>query len=240
MSTTSATIEGGWRYRGREGQWSYLLNRVAGLAVLLFLAIHILDTSTVYFFPDLYSHAIDLYRTTPMMLGEIALVAAVLFHGLNGYKIIYFDQRPDRWNEGQARRFFWGISLAVVSRIVTFRTPEGGLSRNFETWMWLFMRWSGVLLVPLVWIHVLLNDVIVGVHGITLDYVALRWATIGWRVYDVALLSFTFAHGVNGLRNVLSDYVQSPAWRAFLPRLLLIGWIAITAIGAAAIVGGVR
>jgi succinate dehydrogenase/fumarate reductase cytochrome b subunit len=30
------------------------------------------------------------------MLGEIGLVAAVLFHGLNGYKIIYFDQRPGR------------------------------------------------------------------------------------------------------------------------------------------------
>jgi succinate dehydrogenase / fumarate reductase membrane anchor subunit len=102
------------------------------------------------------------------------------------------------------------------------------------------MRWSGVLLVPLVWIHVLLNDIIVGVHGISLDYVALRWATIGWRIYDVALLSFTFAHGVNGVRNVLSDYVRSPGWRTFLPRLLLVGWIAITAVGAVAIVGGVR
>lgn len=291
MSTTSATIEGGWRYRGREGQWSYLLNRVAGLAVLLFLAIHILDTSTVYFFPDLYSHAIDLYRTTPVMLGEIALVAAVLYHGLNGYKIIYFDQRPDRWNERNSRRFFWGViaasvllwlpaaylmgralylnnicrcapesgppmglplwadvgialallaALIVISRMVSFRTPEGGLSRNFETWMWLFMRWSGVLLVPLVWIHVLLNDVIVGVHGISLDYVALRWATIGWRIYDAALLAFTFAHGMNGLRNVLSDYVRNPAWRAFLPRLLLVGWVTITAVGAAALIGGVR
>jgi succinate dehydrogenase / fumarate reductase membrane anchor subunit len=132
------------------------------------------------------------------------------------------------------------VALIVVSRIVSFRMPEGGLPRNFETWMWLFMRWSGVLLVPLVWIHVLLNDIIVGVHGISLDYVALRWATIGWRIYDVALLSFTFAHGMNGLRNVLSDYVRSPGWRAFLPRLLLIGWVAITAVGAVAIVGGVR
>jgi succinate dehydrogenase hydrophobic anchor subunit len=44
---------------------------------------------------------------------------------------------------------------------------------------------------------------------------------------------------VNGLRNVLSDYIQSPSWRTFLPRLLLVGWFVITAVGAVAIIGGV-
>jgi succinate dehydrogenase / fumarate reductase membrane anchor subunit len=112
--------------------------------------------------------------------------------------------------------------------------------RNFETTAWLFMRYSGLLLIPLVWVHVLIQDVLVGVHAIDLDYVALRWATLGWRVYDIALLAFAFAHGMNGLRNVLNDYVRGNRTRRALDWLLLLGWLVISAIGAVAIVGGVR
>ena len=111
--------------------------------------------------------------------------------------------------------------------------------KNFETAAWLFMRYSGLLLIPLVWVHVLIQDVLVGVHAIDLDYVALRWATLGWRVYDIALLVFTFAHGMNGLRNVLNDYVRGTRVRRALDWLLLLGWLVISAIGVVAIVGGV-
>ena len=102
------------------------------------------------------------------------------------------------------------------------------------------MRYSGLLLIPLAWIHVAIQDVLVGVHAINLDYVAFRWASLGWRVYDFALLAFAFAHGVNGLRQVLFDYVGSERTRRILSWALLIFWLVISAIGAAAIVGGVQ
>jgi succinate dehydrogenase / fumarate reductase membrane anchor subunit len=111
---------------------------------------------------------------------------------------------------------------------------------NYESRAWLFMRYSGVLLIPLVWVHVLIQDVLVGVHAIDLDYVAMRWATLGWRLYDVALLAFTFAHGMNGLRTVLHDYIHRPSHHRHIDALLLAAWLLISAIGAAAIVGGVR
>jgi succinate dehydrogenase / fumarate reductase cytochrome b subunit len=85
------------RYRGHEGQLSFLLHRLTGLGTLLFLAIHILDTSTVYFFPSLYNHAIGIYRSTPFMLGEIILVFCVIFHGVNGARIAIFDLLAPRW-----------------------------------------------------------------------------------------------------------------------------------------------
>jgi len=112
--------------------------------------------------------------------------------------------------------------------------------KNFETTAWLFMRYSGLALIPLVWVHVAIQDVLVGVHAIDLDYVALRWATLGWRVYDIALLAFAFAHGMNGFRNVLNDYVRGTRVRRALDWLLLLGWLVISAIGAVAIVGGVQ
>jgi succinate dehydrogenase / fumarate reductase, membrane anchor subunit len=112
--------------------------------------------------------------------------------------------------------------------------------QRYETIAWRWMRYSGVLLIPLVWIHTLLQDALVGVHRIDLDYVAIRWASLGWRVYDVALLSFAFAHGVNGLRQVLWDFFHTDRSRAILSWVLFLGWLAISLIGGIAIIGGVR
>ena len=114
------------------------------------------------------------------------------------------------------------------------------VSKNYETWAWLFMRYSAVLLIPLVWIHILINDVLVGVHAIDLTYVQQRWALMGWRVYDILLLSFTFAHGVNGLRIVTRDYLHKLSHRKMLDWGLLGFWLLVSLIGAVAIIGGVR
>lgn len=111
---------------------------------------------------------------------------------------------------------------------------------NFETKAWMFMRYSAVLLIPLVFGHILLQDVIVGVHRIDLDYVALRWASLGWRIYDVLLLAFAFAHGVNGIRQVLTDYIHTDKGRKIMQTSLLLFYLIITAIGAIALIGGVR
>src|SRR3989337_4014668 len=125
---------------------------------------------------------------------------------------------------------------------MSFGSTEARVSvpPTVETRAWVLMRYSGILLIPLVWVHVAIQDVLVGVHRIDLDYVALRWATLGWRVYDIALLAFAFAHGMNGLRNVMSDYIQEPRTRRVLNALILFGWLLLSAIGAVAIIGGVR
>lgn len=116
MDTLDTNVTGLTRYRGREGQISFILHRLTGLGTLLFLSIHILDTATVYFFPSLYEHAIDLYRSTPLMIGEIILVFSVIYHGVNGLRIAYFDlYRPDLWNiEMNRKSAVWTLAIAVV------------------------------------------------------------------------------------------------------------------------------
>ncbi len=291
MTSLSQTVQGALRYRGGEFQLSYWGHRISGLGTLLFLTIHILDTSIVYFIPSLYQEGINLYRTTGMMIGEMVLVVAVISHGVNGIRIALSDSFPHWWQEKQQRAGFWivagitvllaapavyfmgrslylnnicrcapedtmslslptwaliaitslfVVALVVLIRLGAFRAIFSGRSRNFETWMWLFMRWSAILLIPLVWVHVLLVDVLFGVHRIDLDYVALRWASVGWRAFDLALLAFAFAHGMNGLRGVMQDYVHSPAWRRRFNWGILGMWVLWTAIGAVALFGGVR
>ena len=77
-NSLKTTLIGYMTYRGREGHYAYLLHRLTGLGTLLFLIIHIVDTATVYYFPSLYEHAIELYRSTPFLIGEIGLVFSVI------------------------------------------------------------------------------------------------------------------------------------------------------------------
>ena len=114
------------------------------------------------------------------------------------------------------------------------------VSLTYEGLAWKWMRYSGLLLIPLAWGHVLIQDVLVGVHQIDLDYVALRWATLGWRIYDFLLLAFAFAHGVNGLRQVLNDFIKNKGTMRLVSWLLLVFWLVLSLIGAMAIVGGVQ
>lgn len=118
---------------------------------------------------------------------------------------------------------------------MTVRTE---LTPTFETIAWRWMRYSGILLIPLAWIHVLIQDVIVGVHKIDINYVALRWASLGWQVYDILLLSFAFAHGMYGLRQVSIEHF--PKARRWLSVVIFLLWIVVSIIGAFAIIAGAR
>jgi succinate dehydrogenase / fumarate reductase membrane anchor subunit len=112
--------------------------------------------------------------------------------------------------------------------------------RTWDSQAWTLMRYSGFLLIFLAFGHVILQDVIVGVHKINLDYVAARWANVGWRIYDAGLLAFAFAHGMNGVRQVLSDYIHNDRVMRGISIALLVFWFVITAIGTITLIGGVR
>lgn len=109
---------------------------------------------------------------------------------------------------------------------------------NAITWKW--VRYSAFLLIPLVWIHSIIQALITGGHNLSLEYVQMRWLFIGWRVYDLFILAFAFSHGALGLRQVLLDYVKPAGVRKAINWVVLIFWLVITAIGAIALFGGVR
>jgi succinate dehydrogenase / fumarate reductase membrane anchor subunit len=114
------------------------------------------------------------------------------------------------------------------------------VASNLESIAWKWMRISALLLIPLVWIHAILQDVIVGVHAMDLTYVQFRWASLFWRVFDGLLLGFAFAHGVNGLRQVLLDFFYGERARRYLTILLFLFWLAVTLFGLIALVAGVN
>ncbi len=111
---------------------------------------------------------------------------------------------------------------------------------NLELFAWKWMRYSAFLLIPLVWIHSIIQALVAGGHNLSLNYVSMRWAMWGWRVYDIFLLAFAFSHGMNGLRQVLNDFAKTDNSRYTLTRILFLIWALLTGLGAAAIIGGVK
>lgn len=127
-SSLKTTLKGYIGYRGREGQWSFLLHRITGLGVLLFLAIHIVDTSFVYFAPSLYDDVINLYRSTLFGLGEVGLVFCLFFHGVNGLRIAYLDMfKPVDWTIESERR---SALIALIVTLVLFIPSAVFMLRN--------------------------------------------------------------------------------------------------------------
>lgn len=81
------------RYRGGIGQWAWAINRVAGVGVLLFLALHIFDIFLVGF-PDLFEELLVIYRGPIPRVLEVLLVFGLLYHGVNGLRLILMDFKP--------------------------------------------------------------------------------------------------------------------------------------------------
>jgi succinate dehydrogenase / fumarate reductase, membrane anchor subunit len=109
------------------------------------------------------------------------------------------------------------------------------VKKTFDQVAWTWMRYSAFLLIPLAWGHLILQDVIVGVHNMDINYAAERMADLGWKIYDILLLGFAFAHGMNGVRQVARDYIRNVKAFQVVSYLLLAVWVIVTLIGAVAL-----
>lgn len=81
-------------YKGQSGMWSWLLHRITGLGVLLFLLVHIVDISLLGFGPTIYNESLTLFTFGIVRIISLALIASVLYHAFNGVRIIVIDFWP--------------------------------------------------------------------------------------------------------------------------------------------------
>lgn len=96
------------RYRGGEGQWAWAIHRAAGLGVLAFLALHIADIFVAAFGPALFNDLLFLYKGPLARIGEILLAFGLIYHALNGLRIIAADFIPSLASLKTARLLFYG------------------------------------------------------------------------------------------------------------------------------------
>lgn len=120
MSTTLSKTKRRTLYRGDPGMWSWVLHRITGATVFFFLFVHVLDTALVRVSPQAYNEVVATYKTPIIGLMELGLVACVLYHGLNGVRVILVDF----WWQGPRyqRQMLWGVAaiwlLVMVPSVV--------------------------------------------------------------------------------------------------------------------------
>ncbi len=120
-STLKLTLREALRYRGLWGHWSWLSHRLSGLAILLFLIIHVWDTANATFWPDAYAYTVEVFKWLPFSLGEIALMGAVLFHAFNGIRISLLDFKPEWWlYERRSAIAVWALFAVTFIPIAIF------------------------------------------------------------------------------------------------------------------------
>lgn len=130
--------------------------------------------------------------------------------------------------------------MAVTTGRATKGKTQYG-SPNHERRIWLFMRLSGLVMFITVLFHLLYMHMVVRVENITYDNIAERWsgpAGLFWRLFDASLLLIGMAHGMNGARFSINDYIHNKFLNLVLTGLVYgIGALVILA-GALALIFG--
>lgn len=101
---------------------------------------------------------------------------------------------------------------------------------------WLLQRLTGIFIVLMILLHFGINH-LVGSGVVTYDVVANRLSNPLWKCFDMAFLTFALYHGLAGVWVVLADYVNKNGWRLFIYSALVLGGVALYALGAITILG---
>jgi succinate dehydrogenase / fumarate reductase, cytochrome b subunit len=99
-----------YTYRGGPGMAAWALHRLAGVGVALFLALHIFDIFLVGFGPAVFNELLFLYRAPLFRMAEIFLLFGLLYHALNGLRLVLLELFP------ATSRFqpqLWYVQMAI-------------------------------------------------------------------------------------------------------------------------------
>jgi succinate dehydrogenase / fumarate reductase membrane anchor subunit len=104
--------------------------------------------------------------------------------------------------------------------------------RNLEKLGWIYMRASGVVLVVLIFAHLFVNLVAgEGVKQVDFAFIAGKYATPFWQVWDGLMLWLALIHGGNGMRTITNDYVSNPTANRLLKGAILVAVVLLILLG---------
>jgi len=99
----------------RTGMWSHLLHRISGVAITLFLCLHIWEvTSVVRGGTAGFDKTVAALGSKVFVIGEWLLFLAITFHGINGIRLILHDKG---WGVRQQKGLFWIVMVLSAGAI---------------------------------------------------------------------------------------------------------------------------
>ena len=102
-----------WPGNYRLGMWVWLIHRLTGLALVLYVLMHIfvISFSVAGAGGAAFDQVMEFLRAPFFVVMEIVLMAAVLFHALNGIRILLFDLGI---GVRRQKEIFWGLMVVAA------------------------------------------------------------------------------------------------------------------------------
>ena len=118
-----------FRYRGSEGMLAWAFHRISGVAIWAFVVLHVIDIYLVGGNPGAYNEILKIYASLPGRIMEVLLGAALLYHALNGLRIIVMDFWPAMTIYHKQLWYACWVAFVVVGGPVTYQimAPVFGL-----------------------------------------------------------------------------------------------------------------
>jgi succinate dehydrogenase / fumarate reductase cytochrome b subunit len=98
------------RYKVRTGMFAWMLHRMTGLALVGYLVVHVWGLRAITD-PDAYNALIASYHAPIFKVGEFLLLGAVIYHALNGLRIVLIDFLG--WSPNQ-KKLFWTLGAVAA------------------------------------------------------------------------------------------------------------------------------
>ncbi len=94
----------------RTGTVAWLLHRVSGLLILAYLYFHLVVLSSVVWpgGPRAFNRVVASLTTPPFIVADLALFAVILYHALNGVRLLILDMG---WGLERQRPLFWSALI---------------------------------------------------------------------------------------------------------------------------------
>jgi len=101
-------------YKKHTGSWAWILHRITGLGLTVYILIHIIALMTLLKGPAAFNEEMALFRTSVFLVFEWLLGALVMFHALNGIRIALIDFGNGAKYHKQILTFVYVLGIIMV------------------------------------------------------------------------------------------------------------------------------
>lgn len=114
-------------YKRHSGSWAWMLHRVSGVALTVYLFVHILALRGLTQGMQAFNDEMATFTQPVFKFAEWALFAFVIFHSMNGIRIATVDLgNGSRYHKFTLRIvYFIGITLMLFMAVLIFIDPFG-------------------------------------------------------------------------------------------------------------------
>jgi succinate dehydrogenase hydrophobic anchor subunit len=227
--------------------WPYVIawfHRIAGLFLTAYLCFHtytLLSLSS----PPLFDATMKIYRFFLFAFLEWALAIPVIFHALNGGRLILyegFEMRNDKsmihylfglsfvyaallgtliliGTQSVSPVFYWLIML--IAALILAYAVGSKFWKNRHSMSWKLQRITGAFLLVMVPAHLLFMHLNPSI-GKEANTVIIRMQNWFIKFVDIGLITVVFYHAGYGLMSVMRDYISFRAFKVVLTALIIL------------------